>query len=117
MGRVLLPEQLLRAVLPGRAEGAVPGAVQLREALLLPILLHIPFHLSTHTSLSMRMPSERQEFRLCPSLLLFRDSTLTCSQRVLCQFDFSQCVPRTRGDMSSHALRKTEDRPCVEEVR
>ncbi len=73
MGRVLLPEQLLRAVLPGRAEGAVPGAVQLREALLSPILLHIPFHLPTHTSLSRQLPSEPQQALLFPSLLLHLD--------------------------------------------
>ncbi len=39
MGRVLLPEQLLRAVLSRDQEAAVPGAMQLGEA-----LLYLAFH-------------------------------------------------------------------------
>ena len=62
MGRVLLPQQLLRAILPGGAECAVPGAVQLREALPLPILLHKALNLSTTVLLSMRLSFEMQGF-------------------------------------------------------
>ena len=71
MGRVLLPEQLLRAVLPGRAEGAIPGAMQLREALLLPVLLHMPFHLSAQTPLSRQLLLVLQEALFWPGLPLY----------------------------------------------
>lgn len=56
MRRVLLPQQLLRAIVPGGLESAIPGAMQLRVALPLAIFLHKALYLCAHALLSVLSP-------------------------------------------------------------
>ena len=80
MRRVLLPQQLLCAVLPARLQGSVPCAVQHRLALPDTVLLHIPLDLqSTAMSLCTMIATEwtfspataleltQQKLPICPS--------------------------------------------------
>ena len=61
MGMVPVPEQLLQAVLSGDLEVAVPGAMQLREALLLLPFHHAPLDLSGDATSARTMHALQKE--------------------------------------------------------
>ena len=62
MRRVLLPQQLLCAVLPARLQSSIPCAVQQRVALPDTVLLHIAFDLqSTARSIRAMMATDQPQ--------------------------------------------------------